>query len=322
MQWLLISAVFGSAVAVMGQGDSVVPREPTSAALEVVRRLPATRMGVDHLGNLWAWRHSTGRVTMIAPDGRQKTAQAGAAAAVQADWEWGIVALSPDGAELRVLTWEGKGKTHVPLVERAFDACWIDAETVATSPKTAEHRVELWHLPTAARIAVMGREPRITPRPGALRPRSAFLRFESVAGRLFSLEAYDGELVVFDREGQAVQRAGRLHPEKAAMDAHFARLDERLRRAGRTEFVSFLLWNGFALARDHVWVLESCDLTSKVAKVAPLGGASPPEVVAIPLEQPCCSGDRLVVWGDWLVLYHEELPQRADCGNVIRRLGL
>jgi len=321
MRWIAISAALGSAVAVMAQGDSRVPAHPSAAALDVVRRLPATRMGVDHLGNLWAWQHSLERITMIAPDGRQKTAQAGAAAAVQADWEWGMVALSPDGAELRAFPWEGERKIRLPLGERAFDVCWVDAETAATSPKTAEHRVELWHLPSAARIAVMGREPRITPQPGAHRPRNVFLRFDSVAGRLFSLEAYDGELVVFDREGQAVQRAGRLHPEKAAMDTHYARLDERLRREGRTELVSFLLWNGFALARDHLWLFESCDPASKVAKVVPLGGASPPEVVAIPFEQPCCSSDRLVVWGDWLVLYHEELPQRLDCGNVIGKLG-
>src|SRR5215831_1501855 len=79
------------------------PVKPAAPALQLVEGLRARSMGVDRAGNLWAWEPGRDTVTFITPAGGiLATYKVSGARAVDADAEWGVLALLGQGRELRL----------------------------------------------------------------------------------------------------------------------------------------------------------------------------------------------------------------------------
>src|SRR5579862_1952138 len=110
----LIGVLIGSgALAALGASPApalqptrpILPTVPTKDALALSEEIRARWMGVDHVGNLWAWEALEGSVRFFSPAAERLGTLVVplGAGAVDGDAEWGAVALTapslPGGAD-------------------------------------------------------------------------------------------------------------------------------------------------------------------------------------------------------------------------------
>ncbi len=218
------------AAAILLAGSAAFAAAPSAAALKKVETLPATRMGVDRAGNLWAWEKRTATIAVVTPEGGTLAAwKAPGAQAVDEDEEWGLAGLYKTGHEIR---WSRRGMPDVvvPLPAPALDVCWVGPATVAVTPLANDRRVEVWNLQSAVLARSFGREPAIGRGPGAVPLRSVLLRFDPARQRLYTLESATGHLQVFDLEGRLLWGAAFANPHRAEIEAWLRDVDAERRR--------------------------------------------------------------------------------------------
>lgn len=303
--------------AVLSAAARVAPVEPTEAALRKVQELRASRMGVDRSGNLWAWDRGSGVVEMISPAGESVgRARAGGARSVDADRSWGIVALTEQGRRLVVVAWDGRQAPELTLPGEAGEVTWIDERTVAVSPKTSEHRVEIWNLHQQKRLSTFGDEEPIVPKPGATRLRTVLLEYDERSALLFTLESFTGDLKVYSRDGALVRSTGIAHPDRPRTEAWIERIDEQAKKSGDVQTPGIYLWPSLTVDDQGVaWLAEACRSDGQTAALVKLPRGSPERVILNDLE--CCSRS-LVRWGDHLIFHRESSP--GGCSTSTRRM--
>lgn len=288
---------------------------PTAAALELVRGLQATDVGVDREGNLWTWDAQSRQVSLYSPQGKQlSSVQIGFATKVDADRTWGIAGVFERGTELRLLSWDGQARVSIPLADQAQGVAWIGPETVAVSPSLAAHRVELWNVKERRLTGKMGIEQALTPKPGVTRLRTVALDYQPERGLLYTLESFSGDLQVYSLDGRLVRQA-KLPPIKRPIEAALAQHDKEAQ--ARNDVQTPAIW-WYWLAVDEAgtgWIVQNCDREHGKAKVlkVPLVG----EAESLMLDQPCCSR-ALALWGGWAVFYSDPALPKAACDKARR----
>ena len=294
---------------------AAVAVEPSAAALKRVETLPATRMGVDRAGNLWAWEKRTGSVAVVAPEGRSlEPWKAPGAAAVDADGEWGLAGLYQLGNELR---WSRRGLPDVAirLPAQALDVCWVGPAMVAVTPLATDRRVEIWNLRDGARVRSFGVEEAIGRGPGAVRLRAVLLRFDPLRQRLYTLESATGHLQVFDLAGELLWGAVFANPHRGEMETWLRDLDAREKKAGGSQRPIFLdLYPGLD-GKGHFWTVQAI---SGAAKTAELAGAAEDGRSRRSLPRIACPSRTFVFWGDHLIFYTDSANPREVCNSVER----
>ncbi len=287
---------------------------PSPAALALVPELRATKMGVDRAGNLWAWDIRSGGVRVVSPAGEVVASLAApGATAVDVDAAWGVA-----GVHDRSLEWipgNGRATISVPLADTASDVCWIGPETVAVTPQTSAHRVEIWDLGRRSMVAAFGSETPLRPGPGATRLRSILLRFDFERQLLHSLDSFTGDHQVFTRDGQLSWRADVENPDREPTENWLRQIDAaaRARRDVQTPVILSLLP---ALGPDgDAWVVQRHDRASGTVLLARLSRRG---VRVAELSGEGCATSRLIIWGEQLILHTDPAAPREVCSSIQR----
>lgn len=283
--------------------------EPTEAALKAVEKLRARSMGVDRAGNLWAWEPQSQRVVFLSPTGeRVGSIAVPDARSLDADAEWGVVALVRDGS---VLHWfrGGKGEDlQLPLDGLAAEVCWVGPATVAITPQTAAYRVGIWNLNDRALIKTFGQETVLHPTFGATRMRAVLMRYDFERGLLYTLESYLGDLQVYTLEGKLSWRVAVDNPLRADDEKWLSEIDLKAKEQKdiQTPLVHYFY---LGLARNgEAWVVRS---GSQEAQSLSLARLSPGGVTERKLENQQCVSRSLTFWGDWLIVFTDPASARV-----------
>lgn len=311
----LAGGIVGSAllaIAAMGASEAARRPSPTPAALEAFRTLAASKMGMDHAGNLWAWNRRNGVVQILTPAGeRLPMPAAQGAGAVDADAAWGVVAVFDEIRWLRL----DRPMVTVPLGGQAADVCWIDAQTVAVTPQTNAHRVEVWDLRTRTLVRALGAEEPTPVGPGAFRLRNVLLRFDAARHLLYSLESFTGDLKVFRPTGEVVWSSTLPTQIDAELDAAIAANDHAAKAAGRRVPLTFSRLAP-ALDRDgNLWVIEDSERATKSMNLLRI---SPAGATTLHLADQACPTQTFTFWGDVMLFYTDPTHAGGMC-NTVRR---
>lgn len=303
------------AAAILLAGSAAFAAAPSAAALKKVETLPATRMGVDRAGNLWAWEKRTATIAVVTPEGGTLAAwKAPGAQAVDEDEEWGLAGLYKTGHEIR---WSRRGMPDVvvPLPAPALDVCWVGPATVAVTPLANDRRVEVWNLQSAVLARSFGREPAIGRGPGAVPLRSVLLRFDPARQRLYTLESATGHLQVFDLEGRLLWGAAFANPHRAEIEAWLRDVDAREKKAGGSQRPIFLDLYPALDGQGRFWTVQAI---SGAAKTVELVGAVESGRSRRSLPRIACPSRTFVFWGNHVVFYTDPASPREVCNSIER----
>lgn len=291
--------------------------EPSAKARAWVESLAGADLGVDRRGNLWVWslRKNTVEILSRTGDVLARHAVPADAQAVDADSEWGILAVVDMGNALVWQPWESEPR-RVSLPEREGDVVWWEAGKAALSPQANAARVEIWGLAEKARLASWGQETLLKPGFGATRLRAVMLRVDTARRRLYALETYTGEMQVFDGSGQLLWSRSVENPMRKDSDVWLAEVDRKA-KAERDVQTPRLQILSFALAEDGAaWVVQSVlegpPRKVQLARISPKGEVAPRVV-----EEPCPSAT-FTLWGDWVIFVRGRDVPGGPCA-VIRR---
>ncbi len=274
--------------------------QPSEAAFAAAEKLRARRMGVDRAGNLWAWNHRDATVQLISPSGSTLArVSLPRALRVNADEQWGVVAVLKDGWELGWIPWNGGTGKTIRMPSLAHDVAWISPGLVAVSPQMNANRVEVWDLEKASLVRAFGEETPLTPGFGATRMRTIRLVFDDERQQLYTFDGYLGDLHVYSLAGELLWKGAVENPRRAETEAWLADV-EREAKANRDAQTPLITHLDLALAGDgSAWVSTKAVAGSAVAltKIGPRG------IEALkPLEEPCPS-PHLLFWGDRILFY-------------------
>lgn len=237
-----------------------------AGATRRARQIPAIHaaaVGIDSQSNLWTWNPKTMVVARWKPDGTELPGlRVSDATTVVADGAYGVLVLSNNGASVEVLDWEGRPQARFVLEQPAGDAAWIDAQTVALSPKFGTVRAELRNL-SGEVVRIIARAPDIVrPSVGAVLARSTLLHFDQRRRQLSTLDVITGELAIYSLQGSLITAARIPHP-KAAEVQEWVRSQDREYRA-RNEGFAPSVWRYPTITRTAdgaVWVAEDVTKT-------------------------------------------------------------
>ena len=234
-----------------------VPLHASSASL--VRELAtmrASKLGVDAANNLWGWNAATHIVTRYSPTGdRVQSESLPEAGSVDADATRGILLLS-HGRDIRLMKWDGTEVRTLRIPDEAYDIAWLDGDQVAVSPKWAAHRVEIWDLTAAQRVAVVGAAPPVArASTGITIPRTTLLRYDRRQKELITVEALRGDVVVFDKAGAVSRKASVPPADHETMERWIAQKDAELKAAHRASTATFASYPTFTITPDgSAWI--------------------------------------------------------------------
>ena len=308
---------------------------PTKAALTLAELVRARSMGVDHAGNLWAWDPIEGTVRFFSTAGEPagEVLVPKDSDMVDGDAEWGVLMVADEGTRMGwvrpsaarqdasaapapadgAAPAPGPKPDEIQLPEDVGWACWIDADTVAVSPRRAGHRVELWSLRQRKMLKSFGKEQTIVLRKGANRVRQVQLLWDASRRLLYTLESYTGDLEVFKLNGSLAWRAKAENPFRKVEDERLADLDARAKSHDTAYPQAFPdLWlaegpDGSAWVRQGVDILKS----SVTLLRSTAAGAAPRQVANLR-----CPGRTFTIWGDNLIFYRDIAVPREVCNSI------
>jgi hypothetical protein len=291
--------------------------EPSEAAIKVAEGLRARNLGVDRAGNLWAWDVGRQKVEFFSPSG----ASAGSvgirdASVVDADLDWGVVALETYGKELVWARGDGTPVVRIPLASPASGLCWVGSSTVAIAPESADHRVEIWNLKDRVQVKTLGQEEVLHPTFGATRLRAFVLRYDFQRDLLYALESFTGDLQVFTLDGKL---AWSTRIENAVLPETANWLREVDKKAKEEHDIQTpRVWTfSLALGPDGgAWVVRTGDAVKKSPSMIRLAARGNDEVS---LTGQSCSSRTFTLWGSWIVFSTDSASGREIC-KVARRL--
>lgn len=277
---------------------------PTRAALDRVRGVNATNVGVDRNGNFWVWDAGDLSVTSITPRGELTAVDLDPdVKAIDVDRQRGVLTLARDGRSVRVTSFSGAVATRFELPFQAASLCWMNGDEIAVAPAMSRWRVEVWGTFHKRPVRALGPVPEIkAPAAGAVLTRATLLRYDAERDQLVTLDAFRGELVVFDRDGDTVRRAEIVSPRFAANLEWLKELDASSKRNGESRTPSLWSYARMSLSTNGtVWLGEKSDDASStvtIAKILPDG-----TVRRSPVSVPGCAGPRFELWGNYLVFF-------------------
>jgi hypothetical protein len=276
---------------------------PTRAALDLIRGMNATNAGVDRHGHFWYWDSVDRSVTTVSPEGTRATIDLDADVyGIDADSRRGVLTLDHDGRSIRVTAFTGAVTAAFELPFRASNVCWMDGDQIAVAPALSGWIAEVWSSSKKSMVRSMGSVPEIeVPSAGAVMMRTTLLRYDAHRDQLVTLDAFRGELAVFDRAGKIVRHGQITHPTFGTTLLWLRDLDEHAKRTGQSQTPSLWSYTRMALSPDGtVWLGEKSDKPGAmtIAKILPDGTVTR-ETVSVS----ACPGNRFELWGNQIVFF-------------------
>jgi hypothetical protein len=286
--------------------------QPTASALKIAETFHARSMGVDRAGNLWAWEPRLETVTFVTPSGsRLSSFRVPGAGAVDADSEWGVLALLGEGRELRWFRGRrAEDDVALRLDTVASEICWAGDATAAVAPQAAAYRVGIWNLKDKVLVATFGQETPLHPVFGATRMRAVVMRYDFRRDLLYALESFLGDLQVFAMDGKPAWHAAIEHPLRGEHEKWLLDVD---RRAKQRRDVQTPVIHWFYLALDDrgdAWVVRNVDAPAQSVSLFKL---SPGGNTAKPLAGVACASRTFTIWGDWIISFTDPASPRVCC---------
>lgn len=289
--------------------------EPTPAALERAAKLRATAMGVDRAGNLWVWNRNSHTLRAISAEGDlflSQKVEGGFPATAVFDAEWGIAALDlsrhlllrPPGADEWI---------RIPREGQASSLAWLGDGRLAVAPLRAEHRLEIWDLAKREVVARWGKEKPIPDGPGLHRVRGVLLAWDDASGRLWTLESFTGELVVFSAGGEEVLRRTIRHPD-FERDQRWVE-EQEARPAEENQDTTLNLFTSLSVEPGVAgWIFESCGSGRGGIEIVHVAADGHSEKRRQPVDG-CCPSKALI-WGSQLVFYRDARLPGEPCNLI------
>jgi hypothetical protein len=304
-----IVAVLGLYVVCSAPAEAAISR----VALDHVRSLAVSRVGIDATGRLWAWNAVDATVTLIEPSGSQRTVDVDTdVKALDVDSNRGIAILDGDGTSVKVSGLDGRMTSQIKLPATANNIAWLEGDQVAVTPERAPSLVEVWSTSTKQRVRTFGDVPEIkVPARGAALNRATLLRFDASRRELAVLDAFYGDLTVFDARGRTVRSAKITHPRLAANLVWLHGVDENARAQGESSMPTFYHYPRMSMSGDGtVWLGEEGPSAESITlvRIFPQG-----KVQRQSLSVPQCVSVRYELWQDQLVFYREPKSPRKQC---------
>jgi hypothetical protein len=285
-------------------GTASAAPAPTPAALDLVRGMNATNVGVDPIGNFWVWDSRDLFVTSISPRGEATTVDLDPdVQSINVDSRRGILTLARDGMSVRITSFSGAVTARIDLPFLAVRLCWMNGDQIAIAPAMTRWRVEVWSTSNKKPLRTLGPVPEIkAPAAGAVLTRATLLRYDRERDQLVTFDASRGELLVFDRDGNTVRRAEIRSPRFASNLEWLKELDASSKRNGESKTPTLWSYARMSLSPDGtVWLGEKSDDTSSIVtivKILPDG-----TVRRTPISVPGCPASRFELWGNYLVFF-------------------
>lgn len=283
------------------------------AALDDVRSRAVSRIGVDAAGHLWTWDAVDSRVAVLtAKGGRRFIDVATDVKALDVDSNRGIAVLGEDGTSVKISGLDGRMTSQFTLPVTANNILWLEGDQVGVTPERAASLVDVWSTTTKKRVRSFGDVPEIkVPARGAALNRATLVRFEASRRELAVLDAFYGDLVVFDMEGRVVRSAKITHPRLAANLLWLKSEDAKARAEGESSMPTFYQYPRMSMSRDGtIWLGEEGSSAESVTLVRV---SSQGKVRRQSVSVPQCASVRYEVWQDQLVFYREPKSARKQC---------
>ncbi len=290
--------------------------KPTRAALDHVRSLVASRVGVDKSDQFWAWNAVETNVTLIAPRGELRTIDIDTdVKALDVDATRGLVVLGADATSVRVIGFDGKVTSRFKVSAASNGISWLDGDRIAITPERTSSLVEIWSASTRSRIRTVGEVPPINvPARGAVLNRATLVQFNDERQELAVFDAFYGNLTVFDANGRALRTAQITHPRLGANIVWLKDLDQNAKAQGESSTPTFYNYARMSMSRDGViWLGEDGPTAESItlAKMLPTG-----KVERKSLSVPECASVRYEVWQDQLIFFREPNSPRKQCTAI------
>lgn len=291
---------------------------PSQQALRHAASLVATIAGVDHRGNLWGWDREDGHIEVVTPDGAStRLAPVLHATTVDVDRDWGIVSLTEGGSRLQYQPASSSGVSAFELSRAAGNICWVDSRTVAVSPLTGAHRVELWDISTATRIGQLGPEDPIVQRVGVVLGRAVLLRMDHARARLHTFDAFAGSLKVFSLDGTIAWHARIENRDRERVLRWLESIEEGARARNEKKLLEIYSWSAMAVdTKGNTLIIDRCRRSEGEIDILRIkaGGGTEPVILA---SGECCAGG-LVAWSDFVLVHSDPAAPAQRCAAIGR----
>jgi len=280
----------------------------------------ADEAGVDRSGHLWLWDERAATVRWLDPDGETvEVIEIPKSRFLDADREWGVVAIDTYGTVLRILRpGDAEPSLEVPLPDEVASVAWIDRVRVAVAPTRADPLVEVWNLSEPRAVRRLGPGHRIEIGPGATFLRVLALEPDPSGERLYTLDSLRGTLQVWSPDGELkVEEQLEAHrlPE---LERWRQAVDREARERGAVQTPLYRVLDLQVDDDGSAHVVERCSqdrLRVTWARVAPDGEVERTEQR---LTLPVCSLDFARWHGEWVFLSKQEgeAPRAFRCTAV------
>jgi len=295
---------------------AAVHAKPTRSALDHVRSLVVSRVGVDQSDQLWSWNAVEANVTLISPRGELRTLDIDTdVKALDVDSARGLVVLGADMTSVRVIGFDGKVTSRFRLSAASNGISWLDGDRIAVTPERTSSLVEIWSASTQSRIRTVGEVPPINvPARGAVLNRAMLVQFNDQRQELAVFDAFYGNLTVFDPSGRVIRTAQITHPRLGANMVWLKDLDQNAKAQGESSTPTFYNYARMSMSKDGViWLGEDGPTAESItlAKMLPNG-----KVERKSLSVPECASVRYEVWQDQLVFFREPKSPRKQCTAI------
>jgi hypothetical protein len=285
----------------------------TRATADHVRSLVISRTGVDAAGRLWAWNAVSSEVTLISPSGARRTVDVDLETkAVDVDGDRGVAILGTDGTSVTIAGLDGKITSQFKLPAVANNIAWLSGNQVGVTPERTGALVEVWNTGTKVRTGTFGEAAEVkVPSRGAVLSRAMLLRFDGARQELAVLDAFYGNVTVFDAAGRTLRSAQVTHPRLGANLVWLKNVDEDARAHGESSTPTMYNYARMSMSGDGtIWLGEDGPTADSITlvRISPQGKVKRQSVAV-----PECASVRYEVWQDQLVFYREPKSPRKQC---------
>ncbi len=284
----------------------------TEKAVSFAQGLRPAQSGVTSDGWFWGWSSRPGDVTCVSPTGTVAHGpRIAAASAVDVDRRLGVAALTEAGTGLQLISWTGEMLRQFSLPDEMFRLAWIDAQTVAVTPRRIGYRVLLIDTTDGRVKAQLGPVPSVASKArGAVLLRSTFVRFSGAKKMLVTLDGFSGELSFLSLTSPAQTSWHLPNPNGETMSRWLQDYDMKAVADGKPATSGALCFASLSLDVDaRAWVGVHCrDERLLLARVDSYSGI---EERRIP-SAGCCTiwG---TVWGRYWMQHSDPMQGPGGC---------
>jgi hypothetical protein len=156
--------------------------------------------------------------------------------------------------------------------------------------------------------------------PGAFLVHSILLRSSSAGDRLYALDAFLGNVWVFDRDGKLVLQSTLSNPQAEGVVQQIRIEDQSNKEKGQRSLKSLLFWQGIEFRDDILWSISEADHVANRVTFVGLGMSKPDRLTRV--VETRCPSRKFTFWQGQIVFFRPPHGPMKMCVDVIERSKL